>query len=267
MDALSFTLKETPPERLDLTPLIPAELAGKSIREIEAIAIGTTKRGAKVGDVFQVSGSVGEEIRFSGHERLDNIGRSLKDGRIVVDGDAGAYLGRGMKSGSITVSGSVCGPYAGTMMTGGTIRISGDAADATAASVPGAMHGMAGGLLVIDGSAGAYLGDRMRRGIVVVLGGVGDAAGARMVGGTLVAERFGTRAGAGMKRGTLIARAVDDLEPTFVPTGTYDGVFLAILAKHLGQQVPEAEDLVPARTHRFRGDMAALGKGEVMVAY
>ncbi|WP_181704110.1 formylmethanofuran dehydrogenase subunit C [Chthonobacter albigriseus] len=265
MAALGFTLRHAPPERLDLSPLIPAELAGKSLAEIEKIAVGTSRAGVRVGDVFAVSGEVGDEIRFEGHARLDNIGRSLNGGRIIVDGDVGAYLGRGMKKGAIEVSGSATGPYAGTMMTGGAIRIGGDAADGTAGSVPGAMHGMAGGLMVIAGAAGAYLGDRMRRGVIVVLGGTGDAAGARMVGGTIVADRLGTRAGAGMKRGTLIATAVDDLEPTFVPTGTYDGVFLAILAKHLATEAPEAEDLVPARTRRFRGDMAALGKGEVLV--
>lgn len=266
MAALQFTLKEAPPERLDLKALTPTGLAGLSRAEIEALPIGTTRTGVALGAVFAVAGSDPSTIALEGDARLDNVGHGLAGGSIHVDGHVGAYLGRGMKSGSITVTGSATGPHAGAQMTGGTIRIDGDAAEATAGAVPGAMHGMAGGLMTIGGNAGRYLGDRMRRGVIVVLGSVGEAAASRMVGGTIVAGAFGARAGVGMKRGTLIGGSVEDLEPTFVPSGTYDAAFLAILAKYLQGEWADAADLVPARAARYRGDMAALGKGEILVA-
>lgn len=267
MGALTFKLTSAPPERLDLSPLVPARLAGLAVAEIEALDIGTTKTGCKVGDVFAVTGSNPEDIVFEGgSERFDNVGKSLRGGMVRVIGDVGAYLGRGMNRGDIVVQGSVCGPYAGTVMTGGRISIEEDVADATAASVPGAMHGMAGGFMIIGGSAGAYLGDRMRRGVIVVLGDTGEATANRMVGGTILAQSMGARAGMGMKRGTLITGAVTDLEPTFVSAGTYDAAFLALLSNWLASEAGEdAVSLVPARVQRFRGDMASLGKGEILV--
>ena len=267
MGALTFTLKAEPPERVDLSELIPAVLADKPLDEVLAMPIGTPRTGLAVADVFTVSGTDAAEIVFAGGSaRFDNVGRSLKDGTIRVEGDVGAFLGRGMKSGRIDVSGSVRGPYAATMMTGGVIAVAGDAPDATAASVPGAMHGMAGGLLVIGGSAGDLLGDRMRRGVIAVAGSVGALAGARMVGGTILAKSLGPRAGQAMKRGTLIAGAVADIEPTFVPSGDYGAAFLAILRKWLRDEAgPDAAALVPAKARRWRGDMASLGKGEILV--
>lgn len=268
MAPLTLTLKTAPPERLDLSDILPETLRGLGHDRIRALPIGTTRTGVTVGDVFDVTGEAGDDLVFEGgSNRFDNVGRSLKAGGIRVAGDVGAYCGRGMKGGRIVVEGSLTGPYGATMMTGGTILVEGDAADATAGSVPGAMHGMAGGLLVIGGSAGDYLGDRMRRGVVAVRGATGRAAGARMVGGTIVAASLGARAGRSMKRGTLIAGACEGMEPTFVSAGDYDHVFLAILRKWLlAEASAKVADLVPARARRWRGDMAGLGKGEIIVA-
>jgi formylmethanofuran dehydrogenase subunit C len=267
MAALTFTLKAEPPERVDLSEITPTGLAGRSLDAVLALPIGTTRSGLAVADVFSVSGTDAAEIVFAGGSgRFDNVGRSLKNGTIRVEGDVGAFLGRGMKSGRIDVAGSVRGPYAATMMTGGVIAVAGDVPDATAASVPGAMHGMAGGLLVVGGSAGDLLGDRMRRGVIAVAGSAGALAGARMVGGTILAARLGRRAGQFMKRGTLIAGAVDDIEPTFIPAGDYGAAFLAILRKWLRDEAgPAAAALVPSDARRYRGDMASLGKGEILV--
>ncbi|MGB3416406.1 MAG: formylmethanofuran dehydrogenase subunit C, partial [Mesorhizobium sp.] len=56
MKPLTFTLRETPPERLDLSPLTPERLAGLSAREIGEIRLGHSRRALTVGDVFRVSG-------------------------------------------------------------------------------------------------------------------------------------------------------------------------------------------------------------------
>jgi formylmethanofuran dehydrogenase subunit C len=267
MGALTFTLKETPPERLDLSDVRPSRLAGKALAEIERMPVGTSRTGVLIGDVFAVTGDDAGELVFEGgSDRFDNIGRSLSGGTIRVGGDVGQYLGRGMTAGRIDVEGSARGPYAGTVMTGGVILIRGDAAAATAASVPGYKMGMAGGLIVIEGTAGALLGDRMRRGVVVVLGAAGELTGARMIGGTIVAGSVGARTGEGMKRGTVIAGAAGGVEPTFVPAGIYDASFLAVLRRWLRTEAGNAAaGAVPNAARRYRGDMAAMGQGELLV--
>lgn len=267
MAALTFTLRANPPERLDLSPLVPARLAGLDRARIEALVIGTSRAALTVGDVFQVSGDDPAEIRIEGgSDRLDFVGAGLKAGAIRVSGDVGAYLGRGMVSGTITVDGSVHGPHAAAGMKSGALHVAGDVVDALGGAVPGAMHGMAGGLVVVGGSAGAYVGDRMRRGVIVVLGSAGEAAGARMIGGTILAARLGTRAGDGMKRGTLVAGAVDEIEPGFVSAGDYSAAFLGLLQRWIRREAgAAAADLVPTRADRWRGDMATGGKGELIV--
>lgn len=267
MAALTFHLTQAPPERLDLSPLVPARLAGLTVAAIEALAIGTSRQGVAVGDVFRVSGDDAADVVIDGgSERYDFIGRDLAGGAIRVVGDVGAHLGRGVKSGTITVEGSVHGPHGGAGMTGGRIEIGGNAADATAGALPGAMHGMAGGLMVIRGRAKAYLGDRMRRGVIVVHGAVGEAAGCRMIGGTIVAPSAAARAGTGLKRGTLVFGTAEALEPTFVSAGTYDAAFLSLFRRWLAAEAgATAAALVPSLVHRHRGDMSSLGKGEILI--
>lgn len=265
MAALVFRLGAPPPERLDLSPLTPAGLAGKSAAEIAAIPIGTTKRGLTVGDVFAVSGDDPAEIVFEGgSERFDRVGLGLAAGRITVVGDVGLEVGRAMKGGSIRVAGSA-GPLAGAAMTGGLLTVEGDAGDFAGGATHGAMAGQAGGVLVVKGRTGERTGDRMKRGLIVVLGGAGAHAGSRMSGGTILAPSFGDFPGTLMKRGTLIAGSHGDLGPTFVHSGGFELPFLRLFAKHILATVPEAVALVPSRAERFRGDMAALGKGEILV--
>ncbi len=99
MSALTFELKHTPDQRLDLSPLVPARLDGLSRKEIEALAISTTRTKLTVGDAFKVKGKDAQNIHFVGtDERCDKIGAELAGGAIFVDGDAGASLGARMKS-------------------------------------------------------------------------------------------------------------------------------------------------------------------------
>ncbi|ODN71355.1 hypothetical protein [Methylobrevis pamukkalensis] len=131
---------------------------------------------------------------------------------------------------------------------------------------PGAMAGMAGGLVLVGGTAGASAGDRMRRGTIAILGGTGPTAGARMSGGTLLAPSFGANAGFLMRRGTMIATSGDIPSSTFVEAGMYELPFLGLLRAHLQTKMARAAHLVPARARRFRGDMAMLGKGELLIS-
>ncbi|HKA47311.1 MAG TPA: formylmethanofuran dehydrogenase subunit C, partial [Methyloceanibacter sp.] len=107
MSALTLELRTEPLQRLDLSPLTPAALAGIKPKGIEAIAIGTVRETLTVGDVFRLKGNEAAKLRFAGtNDTCDFIGQGLSQGEIVVDGDAGAYLGSKMRAGIISVSGS-----------------------------------------------------------------------------------------------------------------------------------------------------------------
>ena len=52
MSALTLELRSEPNQRLDLSPLTPARLAGMKPADIQAIAIGTAREVVTVGDLF-----------------------------------------------------------------------------------------------------------------------------------------------------------------------------------------------------------------------
>ena len=193
MSALVFELKQSPDQRLDLSPLTPAGLKDLKAKEIEALVVGTTRNKLTVGDLFKVKGKDVASLRFAGTDaRCDKIGGGLTEGKIVVDGDVGAYLGAGMKGGKIEVKGNA-GVLAAASMTGGAIAINGDAGERAGGILVGETLGMKGGLLTIGGNAGPMLGERMRRGLVIVYGDAGDYAGGRMVAGTILIKHRGGR--------------------------------------------------------------------------
>ncbi|MGH6734659.1 MAG: formylmethanofuran dehydrogenase subunit C [Methyloceanibacter sp.] len=265
MSALTFELKAKPNQRLDLSPLVPERLAGMSVKDIAKLAIGTTRETLTVGDAFKVKGKNAESIRFVRTDaRCDRIGAGLKGGEIVVEGNAGAYLGAGMKKGKIAVTGSA-GVLAGASMSGGHIAIGRDAGERAGGVLTGDTLGMKGGFLTIGGNAGALVGERMRRGLLVVSGRAGDYAGGRMIAGTIVLKRgAGRYAGYGLRRGSLIfMEKPKDLLPTFNDCGVLEFDYLRLLEKWLkgtGMRIS-----LGAKARRLIGDMAVLGKGEILV--
>ena len=64
MTGLTFRKREEPAERLDLSPLTPSRLAGMAERDIAALAVGTSRMGLRVGDVFDVAMGDAAAIRF-----------------------------------------------------------------------------------------------------------------------------------------------------------------------------------------------------------
>jgi formylmethanofuran dehydrogenase subunit C len=260
---LRFATKSS--ERFDLSALTPERLKGMKQKEIEALPIGITRDPAKLGDVFKLKGDDPAKLRLVGTTRVcDNIGRGMKDGEIVVDGDAGAYLGATMRGGKIGVSGST-GPYAGGSMAGGLIEIQGNAGERAGGVVVGEHFGMRGGRLMIGGNAGAVLGERMRRGLIVVGGAASDYAGARMIAGTIVIRgKVGRYAGFNLRRGSLVlSKEPKDLLPTFGDSGVLDFEYLRLLERQLREDGVGIK--LRARARRLMGDMAVLGKGEMLI--
>lgn len=266
MKPLVFALKAKPAQRLDLSPLLPHLLAGKSVAEIAAIDLATTREKITVGDVFTLRAGSVEELRFDGgSERFDRLGRGLQNGRISVDGDVGIEAGRGMSGGELVVSGDA-GPFAGSGMSGGRIEIAGDAGDFLAGPREGEMQGMSGGVLIVRGSVGQRPGDRLRRGTIVIEGHTGDCPGSRMIAGTLVVlGRCGAHPGYLMKRGTIALAKPPVLGATFVDSGMFASSFPGLFSRLLQAESSGAGKLFKAPLRRFSGDMAALGKGEIFV--
>jgi formylmethanofuran dehydrogenase subunit C len=266
MKALTFTLRAEPPERLDLSPLTPQALAGLDKRAIQAIRLGQSKLASTVGDIFRVSGSDPNNIVFEGgSSRFDGAATGMTAGTVRVAGDVGAQAGRAMRGGQLTIEGDA-GPHAGSGMRAGRLEILGSAGDHLGAPLAGELAGMNGGVLIVRGRAGAFAADRMRRGLIAVLKGCGDHAGSRMIAGTLVvAGGAGEMPGYLMRRGSiLLDRAPKSLSPSFVESGAPDSVFATLADRHLIAEGILKRPLLGRTPHKFGGDNAVLGLGEIL---
>ena len=267
MSGWVLTLRQTYPLRLDLRGLSPATLTGLSIAEIEQLPLWHGNESLPLGEVFAVANHAADELVFEGDLcRADRIGWQLAGGMIRVEGPAGDYLGAGMSAGQIVTRGSA-GVLSGCEMSGGRLEIGGDTGDFAAASLPGSMDGMRGGVLVVRGSAGARFGDRMRRGTALVFGDAGDFVASRMVAGTIaVAGRLGAHPAYGMRRGSLVCAGPAPAVPaTFVESRADIAVFWQLIARDLARHGGAWAELPRRLPQRQLGDLAAGGKGELLI--
>jgi formylmethanofuran dehydrogenase subunit C len=263
---LVLTLKQEPGQRLDLSPLVPHFLTGKSAKDIAAIELQTTRETLTAGDIFRIRAGGPDSIVFDGGSpRLDNIGMGMKGGEIIIEGDCGKSLGRNMSGGTLVANGD-CGPFAGSAMSGGKIEIKGDAGGFIGAPLEGEMEGMTGGLLIVRGNAGERAGDRLRRGTIVIEGSAGDHPGSRMIAGTLIVlGDCGSLPGYLMRRGTIVLANPPELAPTFIDCGVTELAFANLFSGLLRPESRPAARLLGRELVRFAGDMAALGKGEIFI--
>lgn len=101
MSELRLKLREAPRFRVDLSALTPDRLAGLSAEQIGSIELPTGNLRLRTGELFSVEGDDASDIVIEGAcDRLDRIGAAMKSGRIRVLGDAGDYLGAGMRGGA-----------------------------------------------------------------------------------------------------------------------------------------------------------------------
>ena len=264
---IRLTLREAPSVPLEAEALSPDTIAALTFDEIRALPVQLGKRQRRVDDFFDVEGDPGDELEIRGDaQRVKWIGRGMTRGTLRIQGNAGMHLGSAMSGGTIEVSGDV-GDWLGAEMTGGMIRVHGNAGGQVGAAYRGGLSGMRDGLIIIDGAAGLELGMRMRRGTIVVGGPVGDCAGLQMKGGTIVLQQGAElRTGAWMIRGTIVSLKPIQLLPTFARAAAYNPTFLRLYARRLaplGCRVPY--DDREGRYHRFTGDTAVPGKGEILV--
>jgi formylmethanofuran dehydrogenase subunit C len=266
MSALVLRLREPPPQRCDLSPLIQGRLAAAD-GPIERLEIHTTRERLCIGDIFDVMPGDAAHIRLEGgSERFDNLGAGMTGGRIHVAGDLGQRAGRGMSGGEILVEGSV-GRLAGSGMSGGRITIERDAGDLLGGPLPGEASGMKGGVISVAGRVGARAGDRMRRGLIAIGGDARDYLASRMTGGTVVClGKAGVSPGYLMTRGTIVTGGgAACVTPTFIDTGAHELVAIRLLARWLTEEGISGGGGLATPLRRLVGDTAVLGKGEIFV--
>jgi formylmethanofuran dehydrogenase subunit C len=270
LSPLTFTLRCTPAQTVDLSPLVPDKLAGKRREEIARIDLACGNRRLRVAELFDMDGEHAEDgIAIRGStDRLTHIGARMEHGTISVEGGCGPYAGLAMRGGEIVIQGDA-GAFAGSGMRAGMIEIRGNAGDFVGSALPGDKQGMRGGTIVIGGNAGDRLGDHLRRGIILVRGDAGAFCGARMLAGTImVCGRVGESPGFGLKRGTLLlAHAPAGLLATFQDSGEHALLFLKLLEKHFQRAGGPFNDFLPlpTRVRRYCGDHATGGKGEILL--
>ena len=267
MSTLILTLKQGLNRPVDMSAVKPSALAGLTAFEISSLVLGSGATAVALGDVFDVSGAPDSNVTISGGSSyLDYVGAGLDSGSVTVDGPVGNYAGTAMKGGRLDIRGDA-GAYLASRMSGGIATVKGNAGDFVGGTRPGDRFGMTGGIVVIEGDIGARAGDKMRRGTVIVKGKAGPGAGTRMIGGTIWAEGgFGADPGLMMRRGTLIGSKVERLLPTFSDCGKHDLVIVRVLNRYLKQTLGDlAPKPLPLMVQRIAGDMATIGKGEILL--
>lgn len=267
MKPFTFTLRQEPPQRVDLSALTPDRLALKSLAEIEKTEIGTTRASIKAGDLFKITEGDLKKLRYEGgSSRFDLLGAKLLPGfTIEVKGDVGAQVGRLAKGGRIIVSGDA-GVHAASGNLGAHIEIGGDVGDFLAGPLAGELAGMAGGRVIVRGKAGARAGDRLRRGILIIEGAAGEDLGSRLIAGTIIAlGKTRGRVGYLNKRGSLVLAKRPELSPTYVDCGPQLLTFAKVFARALKADSAEAAALLGSgKLQRYGGDTAVFGKGEIL---
>ena len=266
MSALTFSLKTTLQQRVDCSPLIPDNLAGKSVGDIAAIELSSGNRMLRVDSLFEISGSNASHIEFKNcNKKLDYIGSRMQSGSISIHGGAGSYLGLQMNNGAITLYGDA-DAFAASGMSGGLLHIHGNAGDFLAGAIVGDRAGMRGGTVIVTGNAGDRAGDQMRRGMVLIEGNAGSYCASRMLAGTIaVLGTVGDFAAYGMQRGTLLLTQEARLHATIQDCGIHTLPFLSLMFKSFSNLPTKFAHINKNRVQRFAGDIANDGKGEILV--
>lgn len=269
MTVLTLTLKKEPAYPVDVSALVPEKLFHKKKREIAETILKHGRHDIKVSELFDISGGKAETLVFKGcSRRLTCIGSNMLNGRILVEGESGDYLGQGMQGGYIEVKGTT-GDWTATGMRGGKIEIYGNTGTHTGAAGQGEQAGMSGGTVIVHGNAGERTAERMRRGTIVVFGQCGDYTACNMLAGTvIILGKTGSYVGLGMRRGSVIlSRKPRHMLPTFRHCGVLKIEFLRLLFKQLARSCETFEvfrDFGPEAI-RYAGDTGNKGLGEILL--
>lgn len=235
-------------EPLEVDCVQPDELAQLSTREIASLPVWVGREERQLGDFFEVTGERSSRVRIEGDvSHVDALGAGMGGGLLVIEGNAGGALGRAMR--------------------GGQIHVKGNAGDSVGSPAPGASRGMVGGEIVITGSAGSDAGAYARRGLVAIGGNAGAGAARGMIAGTvLVCGDAASNAGIWNKRGTLVVMGAVDIGLTYRYACTYRPPIVPLILRSVARRfgLPMNDRWITGDYRRFSGDLAELGKGEIL---
>jgi formylmethanofuran dehydrogenase subunit C len=240
----------------------PDVFQSKTIAEIEKLEIWEGNKQRNLGELFKIHeintnpAQEGTTITIRGDVgKVRRIASQMKNGEVVIHGNAGMHLGEGMKGGRVVVHGNVAG-WAGSMMKGGTIEIHGNTGDYLAAPYRGSSEGMQSGRIIIYGNAGNEAGACMEKGTIKIYGNTRQFTGFRMRSGKIYVQKdCEGRTGACMTDGKIIVGGrIDSVLPSF----TIDNVKSKV--KIEGDEVAEGPFYV------FLGDLADNGRGKLYVS-
>jgi len=248
VSGISARLRAPITGRVDLGAVLAGGWGSLDAGELARRPIAVDGESVPLGELFEVTGSPGARFVFSGDlTQADRVAAGLSEGEVVVEGNAGDEAGIGM--------------------AGGSLDIRGDAGARAGGAEVDARRGMTGGELVIRGKAGPGPGGRMRRGLVVVAGDVASEAGPSMIAGTLmVFGQAGTSPGRWSKRGSIVALGPVDIPPTYRYACTYQPAYLQLILRRLERRygLPVEARHQSGHYRRYSGDLAELGKGEIL---
>ena len=244
----------------DASAIAPDSFTGKSLQEIEKLEIWLGNRRTTLGEIFDVSGESSQNtedisIEIDGDlSKARRIGKQMTSGRIIMNGNAGLYLGDGMKGGEIHVNGNA-DSWVGFDMKGGIIEIEGDAGDFVGSSYRGSRNGMSGGTIIIKGNAGSEVGCWMKDGVIRVEGDIGLFAGIHMQGGTiLIAGNSSGRLGAEMTKGKVILM------------GKVPAILPSFIADEIKSKAKVGKEKIAGPFYSFTGDIAEGGSGKLFIS-
>lgn len=248
-DGIIARLRSTLEKPTDFSEVLAGSWGALEAGELAARRVSMAGDGSvTLGDLFEVTGQAGGRIRFTGDlSRAHRLGAGLSEGAVVVEGDIGDEVGMGMSAGSIEVH-----------------RSAGDRAGGAA---PEARRGMTGGELVIRGTAGSDAGARMRRGMLAIGGDAGSYTGTGTIAGTIVVfGDAGASPGLWSKRGSIVALGPVAIPSTYRYACTYRPTVLRVMLGRLRSRygLPVEDRHVSGSYRRYSGDLADLGKGEIL---
>ena len=205
MKPLTLTCKIKDRQRLDMSWL--SAIKTSKLSYIKNLLISYGSKQYKLSTLFDVSGNNFEDIVIkNSHEHLDNIGSSLEEKKITINGNVGYGLAKGMISGEIIVNGNA-GKNACCGMKGGSVHILGNA-DNGLCSLPTSMNeGLVDGFIYVRKNVGEDSIIRMRRGNVVIGGDIGSGSCLELISGSIVVlGKIGNNFCHNARRGTIFTR-------------------------------------------------------------
>jgi formylmethanofuran dehydrogenase subunit C len=248
-DGLVARLRSALEERADFAEVLAGDWTTLSAREMARRPVYLQRTGRiALGDLFDVAGEPQGRIRFSGDlDQADRLAVGLSGGTVVVEGSVGQE--------------------AGMALAGGALDIDGNAGPRAAAAPLGYKRGMTGGEVIVRGAAGPEAGASMRRGLLVIGKTAGERTGLGMIAGSVIVfGAAGRDTGLWSKRGSVVALGKITPPVTYSYACTYQPVALRQMLTRLRVRYGFAVQRkhMAGLYRRYSGDMAELGKGEIL---